>query len=253
MPKLGKRCSYQVAVVQVFCPHIAMTHFPRFPAVAGCLLLGLVLPACTGASPPISTPEAPTEVPAEAPVSPTEPSPPINREFTSWADLLGPTSAPEGWQVVPCENPMLLCIQADGEILGTVERFSYSLYDLNLPGGPPKTPEAQQQFIETWVVNHYDTIEADRAGADPNLQFAADPPEPVQIGSLAGLRYGYTITHPNGAVFDRTVGYVTADSEQIFVFVTGVISGDPTGSFSDIEALETFEPHLNALMEGLRL
>jgi hypothetical protein len=148
---------------------------------------------------------------------------------------------------------MLLCIQADGDILGTVERFSYSLYDLNLPGGPPKTPEAQQQYIETWVADYYDTIEADRAGADPNLQFAAETPEPAQIGSLTGLRYGYTITHPNGAVFDRTVGYVTTDGEQIFVFVTGVISGDPTGSFSDVESLETFEPYLNPLMEGLRL
>ncbi|MEY3297001.1 MAG: hypothetical protein RLZZ597_261 [Cyanobacteriota bacterium] len=225
----------------VLPPNPLMMHLSHLPAMAGIILFCTVLPACTGASPPPST----REVPAEAPA--------INREYTSWADLLGPTSAPEGWQVTPCENPMLLCIQADGEILGTVERFSYSLRELNLQGGAPKTPEAQRQFLEAWVVDHYDTIEADRSGADPNLQFVAETPAPTQIGSLAGLRYGYTITHPNGAVFDRTVGYVTTDGEQIFVFVTGLISGDPTGSFSDVESLETFEPYLNPLMEGLRL
>ena len=215
-----------------------MKRFAQFPAVTGLVLLCTVLPACTGAPP---TPPM-TENPA-----------PAEGAIADWADLLGPVSAPDGWQVEPCENPVLLCVRAEGEILGTVERFSYPLSEVSLQGGAPKTPAAQRQFLEAWAADHYATIERDRAGADPDLQFAAEAPEPANVGSLSGLRYGYTITHPNGVVFDRTVGYVATDGEQIHVFVTGVISGDPSGSFGNEADLAAFEPHLAPLMAGLRL
>ncbi|HIK45463.1 MAG TPA: hypothetical protein IGR64_11345 [Leptolyngbyaceae cyanobacterium M65_K2018_010] len=210
----------------------------QFPALAGMVLFCAVLPACTGATPPPPI----TEDPAAREVS-----------VASWADLLGAVSAPDHWQVEPCENPALLCVRANGEILGTVERLSYPLSEANWPGEPPKTPEAQRQFLAAWVADHYTAIRRDRAGADPNLQFSAAAPTPARVGSLPGLRYGYTITHPNGVVFDRTVGYVATDGEQVYVFVTGVISGDPTGSFSNAEDLATFAPHLASLMEDLRL
>lgn len=211
---------------------------PRLPAVAGMVLFCMVLPACTGAPLPSPSAEAPAAVDAAT---------------ADWADLLGPTSAPENWQVEPCENPVLLCVTAKGEILGTVERFSQPLSEANLPGGLLTTPEAQQQFLEDWVADHYAAIKSDRAGADPALQFSPESPEPSMVGSLSGLRYGYTITHPNGMVFDRTVGYVATDGEQVYVFVTGVISGDPSGSFGNEADLAAFEPYLAPIMEGLRL
>lgn len=211
--------------------------------MAGMLLLCTVLPACTGAAPTAPITEDPA---IEEPTG-------VNGEITGWADILGETSAPDGWQIIPCENPVLLCIQTDGEIFGTVERFSYPLSEVTLQGGAPKTPEAQRQFLEAWVADHYETIRSDRAGADPNLQFAEETPASVPVGSLAGLRYGYTITHPNGAVFDRSVGYVATDGDQVYVFVTGVISGDPSGSFGNEADFATFEPHLATMIEGLRL
>lgn len=180
------------------------------------------------------------------------PSPAVN-QFTSWADLLGPTSAPEGWQVGPCENPTLLCVEADGEILGTVERFSYPLSDVNLQGGAPKTPEAQRQFLEAWVADHQSTIEQDRAGADPALRFTSDLPVSVPVGSLSGLRYGYALSDAEGVVRERTVGYVATDGDQVYVFATGVITGDPTGPFGRESDLSAFEPHLATIIEGLRL
>ncbi|HEY9818929.1 MAG TPA: hypothetical protein V6D20_24435 [Candidatus Obscuribacterales bacterium] len=215
-----------------------MKFSPRLPIVAGMVLFCMVLPACTGAPPPAPIAEAPAAV---------------DGAITGWADLLGPTSAPENWQVEPCENPVLLCVTANGEILGTVERFSHPLSAADLPGGVPPTSAAQRQFLEIWVADHYAAMESDRAGADPNLQFSAESPEPARVGSLPGLRYGYTITHPNGKVFDRTVGYVATDGDRVYVFVTGVISGDPSGSFSDANDLATFEPHLATIMEELRL
>ncbi len=202
------------------------------------VLFCTVLPACTGATPPSSMAEAPAAVDAE---------------IAGWADLLGPTSAPDGWQVAPCENPILLCVRANGEILGTVERFSHPLSEVTGPEGVPTTPTAQRQFLEDWVADHYAAMKSDRAGADPALQFSAESPEPSRIGSLSGLRYGYTITHPNGVVFDSTVGYVAIDGDQVYVFVTGVISGDPSGSFGDEADLAAFVPHLATIMEGLRL
>jgi hypothetical protein len=46
---------------------------------------------------------------------------------------------------------------------------------------------------------------------------------------------------------------VTTDGTMVHVFVTGVISGDPSGSFSDEELVETFEPHLDTIIQGLKL
>lgn len=236
-------CSYQVTFAQAFCPPIAMTRFSHLPAMAGMLLFCTVLPACTGAAPTAPITEDPA---IENPTG-------VNGEITSWADILGETSAPDGWQITPCENPTLLCVQTDGEILGTVERFSYPLGEVNLQGGAPKTPEAQRQFLEAWVADHQATIEQDRAGADPNLRFTSDLPTPFPVGSLTGLRYGYAFSDAGGVVRERTLGYVATDGEQVYVFATGVITGDPTGPFGRESDLSAFEPHLATIIEGLRL
>ncbi|MFQ4135530.1 hypothetical protein PGN35_004350 [Nodosilinea sp. PGN35] len=224
-----------------------MKLFPQLPAVAGMVLFCTVVPACTGAPPPSPVAEAPTAV--DAAIAPRGGS----LVTADWADILGSTSAPDPWQVEPCDNPVLLCVRANGETLGTVERFSYPLSEVSWPGAVPTTPVAQRQFLDIWVADHYAAIKTDRAGADPNLQFTSIPPEPARVGSLPGLRYGYTITHPNGVVYDRTVGYVATDGDRVYVFVTGVISGDPTGFFADANDLAAFEPHLATIIEGLRL
>ncbi|PSN11563.1 hypothetical protein C7293_23800 [filamentous cyanobacterium CCT1] len=164
---------------------------------------------------------------------------------------MGPVSAPENWQVEPCVNDVLLCVEANGELMGTVERFSYPVSEVNLPEIP--TPGAEREFLQAWVADHYGTIERDRTMADPNLTFTSEPPQDIAVGSLPGLRYGYTVTHPNGALFDRGIGYVATDGDQVYVFVTGVISGDPTGSFSDEAAVEAFAPHLDTIIQGLQL
>ncbi len=172
---------------------------------------------------------------------------------TGWADILGPVSAPDNWQVEPCVNEVLLCVEANGELIGTVERFSHPISDANLQGGAPVTEESQRQFLQAWVADHYAAIESDRKTADPALTLIGEPPQAIAVGSLPGLCYGYTVTHPNGALFDRGIGYVATDGKQVYVFVTGVISGDPSGSFSDKAAVEEFEPHLDTIVQGLRL
>ncbi|PSR14931.1 hypothetical protein C8255_23515 [filamentous cyanobacterium CCP3] len=217
----------------------------RRPALAGLVLVSNVLIACTGVPPtapqPESTPEAGAVVTERA------------ASATGWADVLGPVSAPEGWQVEPCVNDVLLCVEANGELIGTVERFSYPIGEANLQGGAPVTEESQRQFLQAWVADHYGTIERDRKTADSNLTFTGESPRAIAVGSLPGLRYGYTVTHPNGALFDRGIGYVATDGDQVYVFATGVISGDPTGSFSDQAAVEAFAPHLDTIIQELKL
>ncbi|HBE17326.1 MAG TPA: hypothetical protein DDW51_06860, partial [Cyanobacteria bacterium UBA11367] len=38
----------------------------------------------------------------------------------SWSKILTKVSAPDGWQVNPCDNPLLLCVQENGQLVGTV-------------------------------------------------------------------------------------------------------------------------------------
>ncbi|MBE9109390.1 hypothetical protein IQ273_08165 [Nodosilinea sp. LEGE 07298] len=217
----------------------------RLPALAGIGLVSNVLIACAGVLPMAPQPAPLSETGAVV----TE----LAATATGWADILGPVPAPDNWQVEPCVNEVLLCVEANGELIGTVERFSYPVGEVALPTGETLTAGAEREFLRAWVADHYGSIERDRKTADPALTFTSEPPQAIDVGSLPGLRYGYTVTHPNGALFDRGIGYVATDGNQVHVFVTGVISGDPTGSFSDQAAVEAFEPHLNTIIQGLRL
>lgn len=217
----------------------------RRPALAGIVLVSNVLSACAVVLPMAPQPAPLTDTGAVV----TEPAAPA----TGWADILGPVSAPDNWQVEPCVNEVLLCVWANGEPIGTVERFSYPVSEVNLPTGETPAAGAEREFLQAWVADHYAAIERDRKTADPALTFTGDPPQEIAVGSLPGLRYGYTVTHPNGALFDRGIGYVATDGDRVHVFVTGVISGDPTGSFADEAAMDVFEPHLDSIIQGLRL
>ncbi len=211
----------------------------RIPILVGISLLTTVLLACS-ATPPT--------VPLETPAPQADAATP-----SGWADILGPVSAPPNWQVEPCVNAVLLCVKADGELIGSVERFSHPISEVPWQGSSPLPKGSELEFLQDWVSDHYRIIEADRQIGDPALKFVGETPEAISIDTLPGLRYGYTITHPNGALFDRGIGYVTTDGTLLHVFVTGVISGDPSGSFSDEGLLETFEPHLNTIIQALRL
>lgn len=222
--------------------------FIRIPVLAGIVLVTSTLIAC-GNQPPVSQPQPePQSGEVSTPIPPTEPA-----ATPGWADILGPTFAPAGWQVMPCKNPILLCVEADGEIVGTVERFSYPLSQIDLAAAVEPTQGAELEFLRAWVEEHYAAIQQDRQIADRSLIFTAEPSEEISVGGLPGLRYSFAATHPNGTLFDRYIGYVTTDGELLHVFVTGIIGGDPSGTFSDETALDTFAPHLDEIIRGLSL
>ena len=221
-----------------------MKNAARLPALAGAILITTVSVACSRV--PLAPPPVPEPAESSPSAAPVEPQ-------TGWADILGPLSAPKNWRVTPCTNSVLLCVEADGELIGTVERFSYPLSEANVQGGLPLPEGSEREFLQAWVTDHYTTIEQDRKVADPALRFVGETPTAITVGNLPGLRYGYRVTHPNGALFDRGVGYVTTDGNLLHVFVTGAIGGDPSGSFSDEAAVEAFEPHLDRIIQGLSL
>lgn len=220
----------------------------RIPALAGIVLLASGLLACADISSASLSVLDPASQVASTPIPPTEPA-----ATPGWADILGTTSAPDGWQVAPCENPILLCVTADGEFAGTVERFSYPLSDIDLAAPVEPTAGAELEYLQAWVTEHYAVIQSDRQSADGSLIFTADPPTEISIGGLPGLRYSFAATHPNGTLFDRYVGYVTTDGELLHVFVTGIIVGDYAGVFGDSAVLSEFEPYLDNIIQNLSL
>lgn len=171
----------------------------------------------------------------------------------SWSAILGPTSAPAGWQVTPCDNPILLCVYEGDDLLGTVELFTETVAGSTFETMLAEANGDRIQALTTWSEQHYATLEQDRKMGDSTVTFSSVPPEEVAVGGLPGLRYGFTTAHANGALIDRTFGYVTTDGETLYVFVTGVISGDPGGTFSDNAVAQQFEPYLADIIAGLNL
>lgn len=174
-------------------------------------------------------------------------------ETLSWSAVLGETSAPEGWQVTPCENPTLLCVYENNEILGTVILFSQPVASSEFEAMLAESQGEPIAALRSWIESQYNSIEGDRTSNDNTISFAAETPEEVTVGGLPGLRYGYTTTHANGVLIDQVYGYVATDGTALYAIVTGVISRSPAGSFSSNELAQQFAPHLAEIVAGLKL
>ncbi|MBD0336260.1 MAG: hypothetical protein ICV62_12285 [Cyanobacteria bacterium Co-bin13] len=195
--------------------------------------------------------------PQPAPLPP-EPVPPgamssIPTDLPSWSAILGSTSAPAGWQVSPCENPTLLCVYVDGDIIGTVELFTETVAGSNFGAKMAEAGGDRDAALRAWATEFYTSIEQDRKLGAPTLQFSSQAPEAVPVGDLSGIRYSFTTNHANGTLADYSLGYAATDGTTLYVIATGMIAGDPTGSFSDYDALQQFEPHLAEIVEELTL
>lgn len=219
-----------------------MKNTVRILSYLGMAVMTAALVACSQAPQPPQTESSD----AASQNDTTETSPNSNE---SWSDILGVASAPEGWQVSLCENPVLLCVEADGTQIGTIERLSYPLSEAQDISDQAATLE----FLQDWVEEHYATIEGDRTTADNTLQFSKLVPEEISVGSLPGLRYGFRTTHADDRLFETAIGYVATDGETLYIFTTGVMGNEEAGFFTTETALETFEPHLDQIIQNLVL
>lgn len=188
-----------------------------------------------------------------APPPAPQPSQSTTPNAIAWNSILRSTSAPEGWQVSPCENPILLCVRSNGEIVGTVELFTSSIAGSEFEQLLREAGGSREQALQAWVQNFYDSIERDRATGISDVRFTSQPPTAVSVGQLPGLRYEFASRRSNNALYERMIGYVAADDDTLYVIVTGMINGDPAGTFSDDAALQQFEPHFDRIVTGLNL
>lgn len=226
------------------------------------VILGMAIAACTPAPTPISSP-APEVSPS--PVEPdavtTLPAQDVPPGTPSWAEILGETSAPEGWQVRLCEPGFFLCVDSNGEQVGVIELLAYPLspetQETLLPNAPDSLDNLStaetNALLQAFVENHYAAITNDRQSLGEGLTVQTDEPTVISFGNLPGLRYGFTTTSAEGQVIERSLGYVTFNESMVYVIATIAPESDGGISFKTDELLEQFEPHLTELVANLQL
>ncbi|MBN3896030.1 MAG: hypothetical protein HWQ41_12405 [Nostoc sp. NOS(2021)] len=196
---------------------------------------------------------------------------PNPNEGNIWQKILGNAAAPTNWQVAACKgNAPLLCVSSKGELLGTVEINVYPLAKnedfqkkLVAAGIPPgsqvdyQNSKYQTQVLlalKAWVADHYAAFVKDRQGEyGKQILFSAYPPQPVPIGKLQGIRYGFAGLKQQGGVQEQHIGHVAFDGSKLYVITTAFDPGTQTGKFEKLENLAIFQPYLYAIAADLRL
>ncbi|MGJ5673180.1 MAG: hypothetical protein ACR9NN_06135 [Nostochopsis sp.] len=194
-----------------------------------------------------------------------------SNENNIWKKIVEKTASPKGWQVLPCDgNTSLLCISANGQRVGTVEisilplekqpNFQKFLTQAGIDLSKKidhQNPQYQAQLssaLNAWVNEHYAGLEKDRQGSyGDRISFSSYPSQKVQIGKLAGVRYGFVGLKRQGGVKEQHIGYVTFDGKALYVIATAFDPTSQTGKFDKLEHLAVFEPYLDAIALNLRL
>ncbi|MCL6755318.1 hypothetical protein KBT16_31810 [Nostoc sp. CCCryo 231-06] len=196
---------------------------------------------------------------------------PNPNEGNIWQKILGNTAAPANWQVAACKgNVPLLCVSSKGELLGTVEinvyplanneDFQKKLVAVGIPPGSQvdyQSSKYQTQVLpalKAWVADHYAAFAKDRQREyGKEITFLAYPPQPVPVGKLQGIRYGFAGLKQKGGVQEQHIGHVAFDGNKLYVITTAFDPGSQTGKFEKLENLAIFQPYLYAIAADLRL
>jgi hypothetical protein len=183
--------------------------------------------------------------------------------------LLGPIQAPDGLSVRPCsgETP-LLCIYQGRTLLGSVELVTFPLArhldfqkmlgDAGIPLGsvdytdPENAPRARTA-LAAYAAAYLDDLAQDRRVTYPEgCTFAPVALEPIHVGNLPGVAYGFSGVDQDGHVFERRLTYAAFDDNTLYLFGVFYAGGMP-GSFASDKDLLRFEPYLRLILAGLRL
>jgi hypothetical protein len=188
-----------------------------------------------------------------------------------WQNLLGSTSAPSNWQVIPCQGEAnLLCVSSQGKGLGTVEveispvksnpDFQKHLTEVGISQSSPadlQNPQFQSKLIKSlqaWVADSYNNFAKDhQTKYANNIAFSSYPPQQATVGKLPGMRYGFVRLKPDGGIQEQYIAYVTSNGTQLYVITTSFNSNLSQGRFESLENLAIFQPYLSAIAENLNL
>ncbi|QLE57646.1 hypothetical protein [Nostoc sp. TCL26-01] len=194
-----------------------------------------------------------------------------SKQGNIWKKLLGSNSAPNGWEIIPCEgNEPLLCVSAKGVSLGTVAaelypaqndpNFQKHLTESSIPLGSKldyQNPTSQTKLVkalQSWVADSYTAFAKNHQAKYGNkVIFSNYPPQQVTIGQLPGMRYGFVGIKPEGGIQEQYIGYVTYDGTTLYVINTSFNPASITGKFANLEDLGVFQPYLSAIAENLNL
>jgi len=200
------------------------------------------------------------------------PVPPTSMTGNVWARVLGKNNlVPKGWEISPCEgNSPLLCVSANGGVLGTVEINVYQVK--NNPNFQKHLAEAGITFgsqvdyqssanqskvitaLKAWVKDHYVSLSQDRQkGYGNKIILSTDPLQEISIGKLPGIRYGFTAIKQEGGLQEKYISHVAFDGTVLYVISTGFDPGGATGKFEKLENLVIFQPYLDAIAENVNL
>ncbi|MBG1261171.1 hypothetical protein [Nostoc commune] len=196
---------------------------------------------------------------------------PNPNEGNIWQKILGNTAALTNLQVDACKgNAPLLCVSSKGELLGTVEINVYPLannedFQKKLvavgisPGSQVDYQSSKYQTqilsaLKAWVADYYAAFAKDRQREyGKEITFLAYPPQPVPVGKLQGIRYGFAGLKQKGGVQEQHIGHVAFDGNKLYVITTAFDPGLQTGKFEKLENLAIFQPYLYAIAADLRL
>ncbi|MCC5665142.1 hypothetical protein LC653_14765 [Nostoc sp. CHAB 5784] len=196
---------------------------------------------------------------------------PNANEENIWQKILGNAAVSTNWQVAACNgNASLLCVSSKEELLGTVEinvyplanneDFQKKLIAAGIPTGSQvdyQSSKYQTQILtalKAWVEDHYAAFAKDRQDEyGKEITFLAYPPQPVPIGKLQGIRYGFAGLKQKGGVEEQHIGHVAFDGNKLYVITTAFDPGSQTGKFDKLENLAIFQPYLYAIAADLRL
>lgn len=186
---------------------------------------------------------APTE-PAPTVAGPTQPTPtgPGGAQAVDWSE--GFVVLDNGWTIESCQGDApILCVRDGDRPVGTVEVSTYP---------------ADGTALTDRVADLYRMVEQDRAstcGADHVLD--TDEPVAATVGGAEGLRYGFALRGPDGAVTEASHAYMVELAGALYVVnaaaqATGSCPGGLEGAFTPAD-LDAFAAYLPGIAAGLPL
>ncbi|MEO1377572.1 MAG: hypothetical protein AAFW70_25495 [Cyanobacteria bacterium J06635_10] len=190
-----------------------------------------------------------------------------------WSNLIEETPLPPGWKINPCgNNNSLLCVSANGKILGTVEMgifpletqlsFQKMLINAGIPPNSdvdyqnPKYLAQVKTALNAWVTNQYNLLakkHSQKASTKDDILFSPYPPQKARVGKLEGVRYGFAGLKQKGGLYEHHTGYIAFDGKALYLIKTAFEPVPSTGNFEKLENLSVFQPYLNAVVANLKL
>jgi hypothetical protein len=155
-----------------------------------------------------------------------------------WRSLPDEPIQHEGWTFGSCGGtaPILCVAGASGD--GTVELLQYAVDDVDVVAAALDEDDDEQAALEAFAEEYVALFSLSRPQDCPGTSVVADAPVPLVVGGSPGLRYGFQVLDPSGAVVERSVQWATIDGGDMLVAAAGAL--DPTRAC--LEPIGEFTP-----------